>query len=372
MLVVRIVIISSSLRCGGAERSVVLQAQGFLQRGHHVTLVTLSSNATDFYRMPTGVERVSLDLMKNSSTIFHGGWNNLRRLRALRRVIIGARPNVVISHLDQMNVLTCLALNGTSHPVIAIEHYDPTTLSRGWFWQLLRRLTYPKAARVVSVSRGIDRCFTWLTESQRAVVHNPLAWVNGDTKSLPLEMPVNNKYVVAMGRLTHQKGFDLLLLAFSKLAKQYPDWVLLILGEGELKRALITQASELGLTGRVRFAGLVADPFPVLRNSNLFVMASRYEGFPYVLLEAMASGLPVVYTDCPSGPSEIITHELNGILVPNGDVDALSKAMDRLMNSAEERGRLAAKAPEVRQRFGIEKIMDQWETLLTEVLAAAR
>jgi glycosyltransferase involved in cell wall biosynthesis len=174
--------------------------------------------------------------------------------------------------------------------------------------------------------------------------------------------------ITAMGRLTYQKGFDLLLQAFKKIADAHPHWQLMILGEGALRKDLERQRDELGLTKRVRFSGLVDNPFPILQGSSLFVMASRYEGFPCALLEAMACGLPVVYTDCPSGPSEIIREGIDGLLVPNGDVAALGNAMDRLMSDAGERQRLAARAPEVLERFGSDKIISQWESLFVGIL----
>jgi glycosyltransferase involved in cell wall biosynthesis len=173
--------------------------------------------------------------------------------------------------------------------------------------------------------------------------------------------------MTAMGRLTHQKGFDLLLQAFSRIAERHPDWQLLILGEGDLRNDLERQRAELGLTDRVQLPGVVIDPYPVLRSSDMFVMASRFEGFPYALLEAMACGLPVIYADCPSGPGEIINNGSDGILTPTGDVEALAIAMDRLMNDEGERQRLAGRAPEAMQRFSLSKTVDAWEELFAQV-----
>jgi glycosyltransferase involved in cell wall biosynthesis len=141
----------------------------------------------------------------------------------------------------------------------------------------------------------------------------------------------------------------------------------MIIGEGELRGELEELREKLGLTQRVFFAGLLTDPIPSLRSSDLFVMASRFEGFPYAALEALACGLPVIYTDCPSGPREIIREGIDGLLVPNGDVAALTVAMDHLVSDAAKRQRMAARAPEVLDRFGLYKIVKQWETLLDSV-----
>lgn len=350
---------------------MVLQAQGFRQNQHEVSVITLASQATDFHELPAGVNRTALDLASNSHNAFQALRNNLHRLRMLRRAIIATRPVVVISHVDEMNILTTLALARTRLPLIVTEHCDPTPQYRSWFWHKLRRITYPRIAKVVSVSKGVDQCFSWLSDSQRTVIHNPVAVAEDAAADarLPIELKPNQRLITAMGRLTSQKGFDLLLRAFEKIAVRHPEWQLSILGEGELRKDLERQREELGLGDRVHFAGVVAHPFPVLRRSELFVMASRFEGFPYALLEAMACGLPVIYTDCPSGPNEIIRHDYDGLLVPNEDVQALASAMDRLMSSDEDRKRLAAHAPEVIERFGCERITDLWEELLAQVVS---
>src|SRR6267142_6615364 len=146
----------------------------------------------------------------------------------------------------------------------------------------------------------------------------------------------------------------------------------MIIGDGELRGELEELTTRLGLSSRVKFSGLLADPGPSLRSSKLFVMASRFEGFPYAALEALASGLPVIYTDCPSGPREIIRDGIDGLLVPNGDVSGLANAMERLMSNPEERGRLSARAPEVLARFGTDRIIAQWEELFENVTSKIR
>ncbi len=220
------------------------------------------------------------------------------------------------------------------------------------------------------MSHGVDRCFTWLPERQRTVIHNPLIAIEDDQATLGLPVagvPQDRKYITAMGRLTFQKGFDLLLAAFQMVADKHQDWQLLILGEGELRPELENLRESLGMTDRVLLLGIIKCPSRVLRCSALFVMASRFEGFPYALLEAMACGLPVIYTDCPSGPREIIRNEIDGVLVPNGDVPSLAATMDRLMSDETERKRLAARAPEVAERFSLGKIIGIWEALLAQV-----
>jgi GalNAc-alpha-(1->4)-GalNAc-alpha-(1->3)-diNAcBac-PP-undecaprenol alpha-1,4-N-acetyl-D-galactosaminyltransferase len=367
---VRITFVTPSLACGGAERCVTLLTRGLLANGHSVSVLTLYSEDSDFYILPKGAERIALGIDGNSATVIHGLANNLHRLRVLRRAIKSSRPEVVISHIHRTNVMTILALGRTAIPVIAVEHNDPGMNPAGRIWENLRRRTYPRVRKLVSVSRGVDEQFSWLAAEQRTVIHNPLELLeDGQASDGPGKDTIpRQKWIAAMGRLTPQKGFDLLLQAFAKVAAQHPDWGLMIIGEGELRSELEELSAHLGLSQRVLFAGLLANPLPALRNSQLFAMASRFEGLPYAALEAMACGLPVIYTDCPSGPREIIREGVDGLLVPNGDVAALAAAMDRLMSDNAERARLAARAPEVLERFGADKIVAQWEDLFAAVM----
>lgn len=366
----RVTLIISSLAGGGAERVLVLLAEGFLKKGHKVAVVTIFGRENDFYVLPSEADRLALNIAGNSATLIQALWNNLYRVPILKRAIKSTRPDVVISFMDKTNVLTSVSLIKTKYPLILTEHTDPKMNYCGRGWEKLRRLTYPYASKVVSVSQGVDYYFDWLPKKKRAVIYNPLIRIedNQSTGSLPQGAALDKKSIVAMGRLTYQKGFDLLLLAFQIIADKYPDWQLLILGEGELRKDLEALRESLCLTHQVLFPGFIKNPFPVLKNAHIFVLSSRFEGFGNVLIEAMACGLPAISTDCPSGPREIIRDGVDGILVPNEDFSALAGAMDRLMSNEEERKRLAARAPEVSERFSLEKIVGMWENLMVEVI----
>lgn len=167
-----------------------------------------------------------------------------------------------------------------------------------------------------------------------------------------------------MGRLDRQKGFDLLIEAFSRIAAKHPDWSVHILGDGSERAALEALIESKHLAGRVVLRGWVDDPVAELRAAELFVLSSRFEGFPNALLEAMACGLPAVACDCPGGPAEIIRAGTDGLLVPPEDTAALAAALEQLMSDDELRARLAGRASEVKRRFSVERFFEQWEAVL--------
>ncbi len=366
----KITLVVSSLKCGGAERVAVMLAQGFIDRGHQVSVVTLAAKETDFYQLPKEAERVALGVMKASPTPLHAVRNNLQRFLALRRAIQVINPDLVISFVARENILTLVSLGQTNYPVIVTEHNNQRFRSCGQPWSQIRRLVYPWAAQVVSVSEGVNSYFNWLPQTKKSVIYNPFVTPQNTEELLNLPPGVNpeKQWITAMGRLIEQKGFDILLTAFAKIAYRYPSWQLLILGEGELREKLAKLQKHLGLNNRVIFTGVINNPFSLLSRSQFFVMSSRFEGFPMAHGEALACGLPVIATDCPSGPQEIIRDGIDGILVPNEDVDALAEAMEKLMTNEEMRTDLAARATEVTQRFSLEKVMQDWEQLFATIL----
>ena len=177
--------------------------------------------------------------------------------------------------------------------------------------------------------------------------------------------------VLAVGRLTPQKGFDLLLEAFARIAADFTDWRLVILGSGTDRDALVEQATQLGIAESVELLGWTAEVASWFSNADLFVLSSRYEGFPNVLLEAMAAGVPVISFDCESGPREIVRHELDGLLVPAGDVAALASAMQRLMADETLRHTYGQRGREVTERFSVAEFFRRWQQVLAECIPAA-
>lgn len=362
---IRLTLVISSLGCGGAERVMTSMANYWVKEGWEITLLTFSSELP-FYSLDSRVNYIPLNIAKNSENIYMVITNNINRILVLRDAILTSKPDAVISFLDKVNIITLLSALGVKIPVIVMERVDPFQYSPGWLWEKLRFLIYQRATRVGVVSKQSIAYFPSLWRDKIFSIPNP-AFLQPELKSLPV-IEFQNPCIVAMGRLSFQKGFDILLKAFAKLKDKHFQWKLFILGEGSLRSELEIMSQSLKIDDRVTFLGNVKNPYAHLKQANLFVLSSRYEGFPNVLCEAMACGLPVVSTNCPTGPEEIIRPGVDGILVPNEDVCALSAAMDRLMSDEQERQRLANQALEVTERFSLNKIMNLWENLLNPVV----
>lgn len=357
----------SSLSGGGAERVIAELANAFAEREHSVAVLTLSSPGGDHYRLDDRVKRIALDVIWDSRSVWQSVVSNLRLSRRIRRAVLGFRPDVVVSFIEQTNVRILAALIGSGIPVIVAERVDPRRHAVGRVWHLARRLLYPSAARLVVQTEGVAG---WA----RGVVgggHTRVLCNFVRALALPPAFEARDtRRVLGVGRLDRQKGFDLLLLAFARSGLVNKGVGLTILGEGPERRALEALARELGVADAVDMPGVVPDPERWMAQATVFVLPSRYEGFPNALLEAMAMGCPVIAADCDSGPREIIRHGENGWLVPVEDVEALAQALRQFFEDAALRARLGAAAVEVRVRYSKRTIVTRWEELIEEVLRA--
>jgi glycosyltransferase involved in cell wall biosynthesis len=370
---VRLTLVIASLGSGGAERVLSIMANWWVGRDVAVALVTLADAGADFYPLDPRVRRVGLGATGDSRNLAEALRNNVARIRALRRAILDSRPDAVISFVDTVNVVALLATARLHIPVIVSERIDPRRHPIGRGWSVLRRLTYPRAAAVVAQSADVARWIHRNLRPQRCVViPNPAparqrTSAAGSRTATPDRDAGHAPTIIAMGRCVPQKGFDILLDAFARVAARHADWRLSIVGDGPDRGALQALAARLSIADRVEFPGRVTDPARLMGNAEMFVLSSRYEGFPNALLEAMACGLACVSFDCPSGPADIVRNGVDGVLVPREDATALARTLDRLMGSSAERRRLAARAPEVTERFGVDSVMGAWNDLIATV-----
>jgi glycosyltransferase involved in cell wall biosynthesis len=365
----KLALVISSLAGGGAERVLATLANGWAATGIEITVITLAGAEADKYLLDPAVRRIPLGLASESANVLEALRNNILRVHALRRVIWECAADVVISFMYTTNMLCVLACSGLGAPVIvsdrsSLRDFPPRSV---WHW-LYRPLYRRAAALVVQTQRGADvACLR--TGREAVVIPNPLRLCATDA-----EQGVSKIFdpacgtLLAMGRLAPEKGFDLLIEAFGRVASIHPGWRLLILGEGAERVGLSAAIRERGLVDRVSLAGFTSDPQKAMRQADLFALPSRFEGFPNGLLEAMAEGMPCISCDCPTGPRELIEHGKNGWLVPTEDIEALAKGLDLLMGDAELRLRLGAQARSVRQSYSLAAILDKWNRLIEAVV----
>lgn len=363
----RLTFLINSLGGGGAEKAITLLAEGLASRGHDARILTIDPTVADFHPVPPGVGRAALGA-EGAPCRWFQPFRHLRRINALRRAVAEGSPDALIAFVDASNVLALAAFPAGTPPVIACERLDPRYSLAGPHWRLLRWALYPKAAAVVIQTRAATEAasrYGW----KAVAIPNPVVPPAPDARRPEvLRLPRN---IAAAGRLARQKGFDLLLGAFARLAPSFPGWQLTIAGEGPERARLEKLAAELGLTGRAVFPGALPSLTGLFRNSDLFALSSRFEGFPNALAEALACGLPSVSFDCPSGPAELIRDGVDGLLVPPGDEKALAGALAALMGDEGRRRAMAAAAPRVVERFSMGSVLDEWERLLAAVLRRA-
>lgn len=335
-------------------------------------MLTISGSAADFYSLHPRVKRVFLNMAGPSSNLFKAMKENLWRLLGIRRTIIQLRPDLVLAMMTTVSILAILARIGLNVPVIVSERVYPPYAPLGRMWKRLRRWTYPWATQVVMLtSEGLTWLRAEVPRAQGVVIPNPVIYPlpysihHIPTESISL---AGRKLLLAVGRLDAQKQFDLLLRAFSLISLKCSNWDLVVLGEGPLRHELETQIEHLGLSGCVHLPGKAGNVGDWYERADLFVMSSRFEGFPNALSEAMAHGCAVVSYDCDTGPRDLIRHEVDGLLVrPVGDVSALAGALCRLMEDDVLREQFANRSVEVRERFALSKISMMWHQLFIKV-----
>jgi glycosyltransferase involved in cell wall biosynthesis len=363
----RITLIIPFLNLGGSQKVVTFLANYWVEHGKQVTILTLGdASVPPFFPLDPRITWVALGVAGPTSNPLAALAGNFRRIFALRKGIRESKPQVAVSFISSANVLSILAMIGLRIPLVISERSDPYKDYLGKAWLLLRRLTYPAANRLVVLSSHYIQFFQPMLGQRVTAIPNP-AFPPPQADDTVVSMPTG-KIVISVGRLSFEKGYDLLIRAFALVERKYPDWNLLILGEGALRQELERLIVQLGLEGRVFMPGAVENPYCYLSRADLYVLPSRIEGFGMVLCEAMACGLAVVAFDCAAQTSEIVRQGVDGILVPPENTERLAFAMDDMMADDRKRQQFGEMAKEITKRFSVMGVINLWESVLVAAL----
>lgn len=353
----------SSLRKGGAERVIANLAGYFYREGYEVLVVTTRKAEVE-YEIPDGVVRKisePLDEELGGSRIS----NFVIRFKKLRNIWKLEKPDVIVSFIGKNNMMAILTSGGLNIPVAVSVRGEPSEEYYNSWMRFMARELFRLADGVILQTR---RCFSFFPKGVQK-------------KAVILKNPINSlffkeryegereKTIVAVGRVDENKNHEMLIRAFAQLKDEFPDYRLIIYGEGEKRKELLELVERLNLQNRVELPGSVDDVAEAIYKTRVFVLSSNTEGMPNTLIEAMALGLTVVATDCPcGGPADLIDHQINGLLTPVGDVKMMKENLQYLLNDlqkADEMGREARKTNDI---YHPEKVCQEWKKYLENLI----
>ena len=370
VLPMRIAIVTAASWTGGIERVIFMLANRWANAGHSVRIITFERPGDQpAFELDERVALEQLDLLRPSATYREAICGNLRRVFVLRRSLRSFAPDVTLAQGTVPNILAMLAAIGRRWPTIVTEQVHPGYHVLPRPWEQLRRIAYPWADAIVVQTRDIAKWVAAVLRLPSEVMPNPIELSRFAAPPVDTgRQQLGRRRLIAVGRLAPQKGYDLLINAFARIAKLDPAWDLVIYGDGPERATLERMIDALGLSGRIVLAGNTTTIEQAYANADLFVHAARYEGYPNVVQEALAAGKAVIATDCPGATRELLAGGRYGVLVPNEDVDALERALRSLMTDGDRRAALACSARVAVLPFDADRIADRWLELFGRVV----
>ena len=349
----------SLLSRGGAERKASNIANYLCRQGNEVVLINMY-RSDDEFKVDEGIRRIVSEPAKEELTGSRIR-NFCLRFKRLRNIWIEEKPDVILSFIGKTNVMTLLTSRGLNIPVAvaltgapAREYYSPVL-------RFMARHLFKRADAVLLQTRQSMDFFPHGVLKKAVIMRNPVS-ADYDTDRFEGE---RDKTVVTLGRIDENKNHELIIDAFAPIADKYPDWKVIIYGEGPVRQRLIDKVKDLGLSDRILLPGFTDNPLEALKKAGVFVLSSNSEGTPNALIEAMMLGLPVISTDCPcGGPAELIRDGENGLLIPMNDVAKMQDSLQKIFNNRHFSERIGCEATHTRDIYSPEKVFSSWESLL--------
>lgn len=345
---------------GGAEKQIILLANGMVGKGHDVTLISISGCDICF-PIDDNIKLIHISNKGKDRVL-----NIIERYLKLKKILRKIRPDIVINYWYQGVYLCYLMSKKITGKIVYSERGDPGDVEYLGLLGAVRKITLPKVDGVVFQTSAAQKYFNRNIQKKSIVIPNPVFL---EIKKSKISNVDRKKKIVGVGRLHPQKNFDLLIEAFSHIVKIYPDYKLEIYGEGELKRNLEAKIRSLNLSGCVILKGNVNNVQAKIYDASLFVLSSKFEGMPNALLEAMIVGLPCISTNWnPGGIEDIITNEENGIIVKNNDVKEMTEAICKVLGDQDFANKLGSKAKNKVKGYSETEVMKEWDEFLSGLL----
>ena len=349
----RLILITNKLTGGGAERVMSVIANDFVERGIEVIFLVLKETPIE-YSLDSRIKFIYKNDEKSK--------DSLGQIRFIRTVMKRYPGATVLSFFTHQNLYTIVASIGLKNRVIVSERNDPAYSIQGKLKKIIRKFLY--ACRlcdgIVFQTSEAANYFSRKIQLKSVVIPNPMK------RDLPhMYEGVRKNTIVSFGRFEEQKNYEMLILAFSKFVAIYSDYKLFLYGKGSQLDALIKNTNQLKIADKVTFSGFSQNVHEEVIDAGMFVLSSNYEGLSNSMIEAMAIGLPVICTDCPSGGARTyIKNKINGLLVPVGNVKALTEAMIYMVENKQQAYQMGREAYKIRTELNEEKICSQWENML--------
>ncbi len=344
-----LVISCVSLTCGGAERVISILSGKFASHYDAVKIV-MWQEAPVFYQIDERVDIISIEKEIGSS-------NYLRKILWFRNFLKENNPSLVISFLAKSSIGVLLARICLKIKVVVAERNDPRFLKGGKMMILFRDFLYTFATGILEQTTSSREYFKGVKLKKTSVIYNPIFMESQYVgKAIGTK---KNKKIVSIGRLEPQKNHKMLIDAFAQIHKMYPEYELVVYGEGTCRSALEKQIREKSLTQKVKLPGNQANIFDLICDAELFVMTSNFEGMPNALIEAMCLGIPCVSTEV-SGAVDLIKNGENGLLVPVGNKIALVESIKKVIDDKIFAKKMAEAASCLYEELSVEKISKQW------------
>lgn len=357
----KIMFCTSSMGKGGAERVISILANKLVNDNEVSILINTNKNIS--YKLDEKVKIIALDNKYYKNTLIR----NIYRIRQTRKNLLKEKPDIVLSFLPMPSFRIIIANRKLRIPIVISDRNDPKQEYASRLTNFLMNWLYPKADGFVFQTNKQKEYFDKKIQEKSTVIFNPIKDEFLNAKNIKIADKEN--VVINVGRLVEQKNQKMLIDAFAKFSKRYPEYRLKIYGEGPLKDNLKKHIDDLKMNNKIFLCGITDNIKSELEKSKIFVLSSYYEGMPNALIEAMAVGCAVISTDCPcGGPCELIENGVNGVLIAVNNEIELVNSLEDLAQDENKLKVFSENAKNIAELLKTENIVKQWSAYISKVL----